>query len=71
MEAGFMVRGECLCVPPNPMSTAGDSSIYDGATFVKQSVARVRTSSNTVPLRVSALLVMGIIYRGHQSYSCP
>ena len=52
MEAGFMVRGECLCVPLNPMSTAGDSSIYDGATFVEQSVTRVRTSSNTVPLRV-------------------
>jgi hypothetical protein len=43
MEAGSIVRGEYLCIPPNSTtrSSGGASSLYDGAFFVEQSVARV------------------------------
>jgi hypothetical protein len=48
MEAGSIVRGEYLCVPPNSTtrSSGGASSLYDGAPFVGQSVARVCISSD-------------------------
>jgi len=48
MEAGSIVRGEYLCIPPNSTtrSSGGASSLYDGTPFVKQSVVRVRISSD-------------------------
>jgi hypothetical protein len=66
MEAGSMVRGERLCILLNPTSTAGNASLYDGATLVERSVSRVCTSSNPDPFRVSTDLVMGAIYREHR-----
>jgi hypothetical protein len=69
MEAGSIVRGECLCITLSSTSTGGASSLYDGAPLVEQSVARVCTSSD--PDQFSALLVMGVIHREHQFCSCP
>ena len=48
MEAGSIVRGEYLFIPPeiNDRSLGGASSLYDGAPFVEQSVARVCISSD-------------------------
>ena len=55
MEEGSIVRGEYLCVPPNPMTrtSGGASSLYDGAPFVEQSVARVCISSGPVQFFLS------------------
>ena len=66
MEAVSVVRRECLCISLNLTSTDGGSLLYDGAPLVEQSVARVCTSSDP---GFSILLVTGIIYRGHQSWS--
>ena len=46
MEAGSIVRRECLYIPLNLMGTGGASSGYDGAPVVERSVARVCTSSD-------------------------
>ena len=46
MEAGSIVRRECLYIPLNLMSKGGASSGYDGAPVVERSVARVCTSSH-------------------------
>jgi hypothetical protein len=67
MEAGSVVRRECLCISLNLTSTDGGSLLYDGAPLVEQSVARVCTSSD--PNQFSSLLVMGVIHRGHQYFS--
>jgi len=55
MEAGSIVRGKYLCIPPNSTtrSSGGASSLYDGALFVEQSVARVCISSDPVQFSLS------------------
>ena len=66
---GFYSTLQCLFIPLNLTSTGGASFFYGGDLLVKHSVARVCTSLD--PDQLSTLLVLGIIHREHQSYSCP
>jgi Carboxylesterase family len=59
MEAGSVVRRECLCIFLNLTSTDGGSLLFDGAPLVEQSVARVCTSSDP---EFSILLVMVFVH---------
>ena len=65
MEAGSIVSGEYLRIPPTSTtrSSGGASSLYDGALFVEQSVARVCISSD--PDQISCLS------DGHYSQGTP